>query len=318
MRAGHPGPDPAVEGDELDPVPGARGQRGEQQRGLDLGVQARGVLDPGGRRARRVEHEQDAPVPLGAPRAHDDLRAARGRAPVDRPDVVADDVLAQRVELGALAADLHGGAAVHLPQPGQPRRQVAAGGELRQHPQPSGHRERRLPGREPERADDADRHRVRQPVAAAGRHERGDHPAGLARAAGRRRAGSPRRPRTAATRRARAPAAAAGCRCVSVSTDRVRSVSRTDGRQRPGDGDLRAARRRGRRRPRTATTTSSAHSTTVPGHRHEQHGHDARRRQHDGAPGQRHVAPCPVAVGAAGVSGGPARRPARCPGRSRP
>src|SRR5690606_28871502 len=104
----------AVDRDDVDPVPGARGERAEQERGLDLRLEARGVAEAGGGEPGGVDDDEHPSVALGPPRADDDVVAPGGRAPVDRPDVVADDVLAQRVELRALAADLGGRAAVEL------------------------------------------------------------------------------------------------------------------------------------------------------------------------------------------------------------
>ena len=95
-----------------------------------------------------------------------DVGRAGGGPPVDRADVVAGDVLAQRVELGALA---------RAPAARYGRRARAAGpacagrcrrdGERRQHPHRPRHRVRALPAGQPERAQRAHRH----PVGAAGR-----------------------------------------------------------------------------------------------------------------------------------------------------
>ena len=83
----------------------------------------------------------------GPPRAHHHVGGARARPPVDRAHVVADDVLAQRVELGALAADHRRRAPVELAQPRQPAGQVLAGAERRQDPHAStGRPARGLPG----------------------------------------------------------------------------------------------------------------------------------------------------------------------------
>ena len=56
----------------------------------------------------------------------------RRGAPVDRTDVVALDVVAQRVELGALSPDPDRGPPVELAQRREPRRKVLAAGERRQ------------------------------------------------------------------------------------------------------------------------------------------------------------------------------------------
>ena len=147
-----PGAHPPVAGHEVDPVAGPRGQRGEQQRGVHRRVQPRHVLDPAGRGARGVEHQHHAAVPLGLPGADDDVAVAGAGPPVDGADVVAADVLAQRVELGALPAHPDRRPAVELAQPGQPAGQVLAGLERRQRPDRARDVEGPLPGGQPERA----------------------------------------------------------------------------------------------------------------------------------------------------------------------
>lgn len=69
------------------------------------------------------------PVAFGAPGADGDGVAPGARAPVDRADVVAREVLAQGVELGALTADQDGGSAVEFAQAGEAGRQVLAARE---------------------------------------------------------------------------------------------------------------------------------------------------------------------------------------------
>src|SRR4030095_16455669 len=97
----HSGPHPAVTGDEVDPVAGAGGEGRAQQGRGHRAVQTRHVLDPARGGPRRVEDEDDAAVALGLPGAYDDMLPPGGRAPVDGPDVVALDVVAQRVEPSA-------------------------------------------------------------------------------------------------------------------------------------------------------------------------------------------------------------------------
>ena len=118
----------AVDREQVDPVAGPGGERGEQQRGVEGGVEAGHVADPAGRGAAGVEDEQQRAVALRAPGAHDHVLPPGGGPPVDRADVVALDVVAQRVELGALPALAHRDRPVELPQPGQPLRQVLARG----------------------------------------------------------------------------------------------------------------------------------------------------------------------------------------------
>ena len=133
-RAQHPGPHPPVERDQVDPVPGPGRERGEQQRGVHRRVQPRDAADPAGRGPAGVQHDDDPPVPLGPPGPHHHVPAAGRRPPVDRADVVADDVLAQRVELGARPAQHRPVLAVELAQLGQLLGKVPAAAERRQHP----------------------------------------------------------------------------------------------------------------------------------------------------------------------------------------
>ena len=134
-REPQPRADAPVAGHDVDAVSRSSGERGEQQRGLHRGVQAGYVVDAAGGDPRGVEHQDDAPVALGLPGADHDVAVARRGAPVDGADVVAADVLAQRVELRALAAHAHRRSAVQVAQPRQPRRQVLARLERRQRPQ---------------------------------------------------------------------------------------------------------------------------------------------------------------------------------------
>ena len=136
---GHPGVDDPVAGDDLHAVVRVPGERGEQQRGVHGGIEAGRVADPAGAGARGVEDDDDPAVLLRLPRAHDEVLAPGGGAPVDRAHVVALDVVAQAVELGALAAGAHGGAAVELAQHGEPARQVPARRERVQRAHRPGH-----------------------------------------------------------------------------------------------------------------------------------------------------------------------------------
>src|SRR5207248_5826863 len=169
-----------VDGQQVDAVTGPVGQRGEQERGVDGRVEPGLVPDPGGGGAPGVQDAQDPPVPLGPVGTGDDVGAPGAGPPVDRPYVVADHVLAQRVELRALApapGDDHPG---DDPQPGQLLRQQPAGGEPGQHAQPPGRRHRvgaaagRLPVRQAQRAEGADGDPDSGPVPAPGRTQGGD------------------------------------------------------------------------------------------------------------------------------------------------
>ena len=174
-RVVHPGSRHPVVCDEVDVVTRAGGQRGQQQCGIHRPVQPwpaarvasrRVDADPARRRASGVQHDHHAAVALRTPGPHHDVCAPRRGAPVDRAHVVADHVLAQRVELGALAADQHGDHAVQFAQLGQPGRQMLARQERRQNPHLPWHPMRGLPARQPERpteravtsADRRDRH----------------------------------------------------------------------------------------------------------------------------------------------------------------
>ena len=170
-------------GDEVDMVAGPRRQRSQQQCGVHRPVQARPAARVAGgrvdadaprRRAAGVEHQHHPPVALGPPRPHHHVGPPRGGPPVDRPDVVADHVLAQRVELGALSADQHRKQPVDFTQLRQPRRQVLAGQKRRQDPDLPRHPRRALPARQAERPDRARGHRRRVLVAAARRPQPGD------------------------------------------------------------------------------------------------------------------------------------------------
>jgi hypothetical protein len=122
-------------GQEVDVVTGPRGQRGQQQRGVhrpiqpgpSAGISGGGIHpDATGRRAAGIEHDDHSAIPLRAPRPHHHVCTPCGRAPIDRADVVTDDVFAQRIEFGALPPDQNRGHALELTQLGQPGRQMLA------------------------------------------------------------------------------------------------------------------------------------------------------------------------------------------------
>ncbi len=175
------GPYPAVVGEEVDAVAGAGRQRGEQQRGVHGGVQARGVADAAGRGAAGLQGQEDVPVALRAPGADGDGLAAGGGAPVDGAGVVARGVVAEAVELGAFATGEDAGAAVEFAEPGQFSRQVFAAGEGRQDAHGPRDVVAALAGRETEGAVGADRDADGVVVAAAGGVERRRDAAALGR-----------------------------------------------------------------------------------------------------------------------------------------
>ncbi|EUA05946.1 hypothetical protein I546_5994 [Mycobacterium kansasii 732] len=176
-RPAHP-----VMGQEVDVVAGPRRQRSQKQRGIHRPVQPGPSGGIGGRwvdtdAPRRhppgVEHQHHPPVPLGPPGAHHHVGATGRRAPVDRADVVADDIFAQRIEFGALPADQRRQQPVDLAEFGQPRRQVFARQKRRQHPDLAGHRLRTLPSRQAQRPERSGGDSGRALVAAANRPQSG-------------------------------------------------------------------------------------------------------------------------------------------------
>ena len=96
-------------------------------------------------------------VAFGTPGAYGDRGLAGCGAPVDGTGVVAGDVLAEAVELRALAAGQDAGAAVEFAQAGQLRGQVLAAGEGGQDAYGPGDVVAALAGGEAERAVRADR-----------------------------------------------------------------------------------------------------------------------------------------------------------------
>lgn len=109
-----------VEDHQVDAVTGGCREGTEEQRRLDERVESGFVGDTAGTRPARVDHDDDAPVAFRAPGPDDEVLPPRGRAPVDGPHVVAAHVVAQRVELGAVPAELQRGLAVEFAEPCQP------------------------------------------------------------------------------------------------------------------------------------------------------------------------------------------------------
>jgi hypothetical protein len=119
-RRGDAGAHPAVTGQQVDPVACPGCQRSEQEGRVHGSVEAGHVADASRRRAGGVEDEDDAPVALGLPGAHDDIAPSSGGPPVDRADIVAVDIVTQRVELGALPTRAHRRSTIYLSEGGQP------------------------------------------------------------------------------------------------------------------------------------------------------------------------------------------------------
>ncbi len=170
--------DGVVEDHEVDAVTGRGREGAEQQRRLDERVEARFVLDPTGSGAPGVDDHHDPAVALRSPGPDDQVLPTRGRPPVDRPDVVTPDVVAERVELGAVTAELQGRLTVELAQSGEPGRQVSAGPERRGDDERPRCRQDPLPGGEAEGPDRPHRDPGRGATAATERRE--PHPRGPA------------------------------------------------------------------------------------------------------------------------------------------
>ena len=305
-----PAAHPPVAGDEVDPVAGPGGQRRQQQGGVHRRVESGYVVDPAGRRTRGVEHQHHPAVALGLPGADHDDAVARARPPVDRADVVAADVLAQRVELRPLPAHPHRGPAVELAQPGQPAGQVLAGLERRQRPHHALDRSGSAAGR---RARAGPRSRTVTPTARRSPRRRGSSGVrSTARSPG---------PSASGCRLPEAPAV--GCQ-ASRSTPRTR---RRDAfvREQPGLGRVRragpcrpagargrappaAARAAGRRA--TSRPTASTHSHTVPMDGRSTTGTTPEQEQQRDPAGDRHQVPISAAPA-------PSRARTRAPGRRR-
>jgi hypothetical protein len=118
-----------VVGEEVDAVAGAGGEGCEEEGRVHGGVEAGCVAHAACRGAAGVEDQEDVAVAFGAPGAYGDRGLAGCGAPVDGAGLVTGDVLAQAVELGALAAGEHAGAAVQFAEAGQFGGQVLAAGE---------------------------------------------------------------------------------------------------------------------------------------------------------------------------------------------
>ena len=98
-----PLPDPLVEAEQADPVAGAQAEPAEQERGVDRVVELRHAADRLGHQLAGVDREHDLVVALGAELLAQELAVARRRLPVDRAVIEPGHVLAQRLELGAVA-----------------------------------------------------------------------------------------------------------------------------------------------------------------------------------------------------------------------
>jgi len=107
------------------PVPGPGRERGQQQRRIHRRIQPRDAADPPGRGPPGIQDNQDPPVRVSGRQVRTITSPPAGRRPpVDRPNVVADDVLAQGIELScparaaASGAGRRAGAAERVSRPG--------------------------------------------------------------------------------------------------------------------------------------------------------------------------------------------------------
>ncbi len=129
-HAEYAGPGHPVVRQEVDVVTSSRGESRQQQSGVHRPIQPgptgwidgrRIDTDPAGSRAPGIEHDDDPPITFGSPGPHHDVGSTGGGAPVDRADVVTDDILSQRVEFGALPPRQGWQQAVDLPEFSQAR-----------------------------------------------------------------------------------------------------------------------------------------------------------------------------------------------------
>ena len=259
----------------LDPAPHRRGRRRRSRPGRRRARPARpaaarrpspsrgaGCRRPGRPRCARCRARAPPGGPARAARCGPRRPAAGAGPPVDAADVVAADVLAQRVELRALAAHPHRRPPVELAQPGQPAGQVLAGVERRQH----AHRAR-APASVPCRAASpsgprrAHRDPVGTPVAAAGRARRSWSSTSVRRRRrGRAGAGCRSRRPTAATRRAAARGARRRRCCAPRASSRSARPARTGPAARRTTDERRARRGEQHVERRTSSTTSTSQS----------------------------------------------------------
>ena len=272
------GADHAVEHQQVHVVARPGGEGGEQQRGLHRGIHPHAVADARGRRAARVDDDHDVAVALGAPGAQHRRARPRRRAPVDRAHVVAAHVLAQAVELGALPAHLHARVAVELAQPREPRGQVPAGGERRQHAHGAGRVEARLASGEAQRAvrahDDEPRCAARRVGGAgAGSSTSGVSPGGMSIAGRSRRRAGGRLPGVA-----HASAQRPRSRCCAARARRARACPSSTRR---GTPPLAPCIRRGSGAA-AASASASDQAQQQPRRRREPRVDARRREQHDG------------------------------------
>ena len=295
-----PGADPPVAGHEVDPVAGAGGERGEQQRGVHRGVEPGHVVDPAGRGARGVEHQHHPAVALGLPGAHHDVavagawpasrssgrrrrgrtRAASrtrcpGRAP--GPPTRPSRSRSRASRLGRCLRDSNGGSERTVPgdvEGALPRGQARAARER-------GRSRRRRAGRRGVGAAAAVRSSTRSPGAS---REPVPVVAWRRRSAARRRAPAPRTRRRPALRDEQ-HRLGVGCPSRTVPTGR------------PLDDERRRATARAASRRATSTTTASSQSQTVPTRRAQHHRHQAQQEQQRDPPGDAPSAARSVSAG---------------------
>src|SRR5690606_19256376 len=98
---------------------------------------------------------------------------ARRGAPLDRAHIIARDILAERVELGALTALQQHRTAVQFAQTGDAGREMASTGERREYADSGRYVMVALTSGKPQRAERTDRHRPGLAVAPSSRLQPG-------------------------------------------------------------------------------------------------------------------------------------------------
>ena len=289
VAAADPGADARSPAMRSHPVAGARRRGRQQEGGIHGRVEARPVPDPAGAGARGVEDDDDPPVLLGLPGAHDDVLSPGGGAPVD-----ASGRRRPRRSRGGSRTPCPGPGSAPPPARRSWRRAASRlgrclragnGCSARSEPATSKDRCRAASPRGPSVRTVT---RSAEPVAAAGGRERRRRADPLARRdpEGCRSPAAPAEGWPRVAQAARGPLGRRGC--VTRRAERVLSPSRT------WVGALRARWRRlgdGARRRSTATRRTIASSTTAGPCRRlrpDEDRHQPEQGQHDGARGEGH------------------------------
>ena len=285
-------PDPLVEAEQADAIAGAQAEPAEQDRGVDRVIELGHAGDRLAHQLAGVDREHDLVVALGAELLAQQLAVARRRLPVDRAVVEPGHVLAQRLELGAVAEvalDLEAGHEVAIGEHAQ--RDRAHRAEVRARPRPACRSAiARAPLDQAERAGPARVHRAQRVLAAAARPaigELGDAPAaGPAARSTRGRGGCGARSSSSsatsssarlAARRAAISSSTAVPRLADehllgqpTPTSRSRARGSAEQRVDAGEQDRRARGTRARPSTAAAEIATAAERQRDPGEEHEQ------------------------------------------------